>query len=105
LQKLDERGCLGAPDLIVEILSPGNSSREMRLKRDLYAEVGVSEYWVVDPIRQTVTRYNLETETEYGRPLIFVSDEQMPSAIFPDFTLILSELFPVTDNNEMNLGL
>ncbi len=94
LEKLDERGCLGAPDLVVEILSPGNSSREMKIKRDLYAESGVREYWVVDPDRQTVTRYNQETDDQYGRPLIFVSDEPMPSVIFPDFTLILTELFP-----------
>jgi len=44
LTKLDERGCLGAPDLIVEILSPGNSAREMKIKKDLYAECGVREY-------------------------------------------------------------
>ena len=101
LDKLDERGCLGAPDLIVEILSPGNSSREMKLKRDLYAESGVREYWVVDPDRQTVTRYNQETDDQYGRPLIFVSDEAMPSVIFPDFTLVLSELFPGLETDDV----
>ena len=97
LEKLDERGCLGAPDLIVEILSPGNSAKEMRTKRDLYAESGVREYWVVDPAHETITRFNLEGDDTYGRPLIFVSDEPMPSVIFPDFILPLGELFPVTD--------
>ena len=48
LTKLDDRGCLGAPDLIVEILSPGNSTREMKIKKELYAESGVKEYWIVD---------------------------------------------------------
>jgi Uma2 family endonuclease len=106
LNKLDERGCLGAPDLIVEILSPGNSSREMKIKRDLYAESGVREYWIVDPDHETVTRYNQETDDQYGRPLIFVSDEQMPSVIFSDFTLILSELFPASElNNELPTSL
>lgn len=97
LEKLDERGCLGAPDLIVEILLPGNSAKEMRTKRDLYAESGVREYWVVDPSHETITRFNLEGDDTYGRPLIFVSDEPMPSVIFPDFILPLGELFPVTD--------
>lgn len=96
LEKLDERGCLGAPDLVVEILSPGNSSREMRTKKDLYAEAGVREYWIVDPVHETVTRYNVATEDTYDRPLIFVSDEIMPSLIFPNLTLMLSDLFPAT---------
>ncbi len=94
LDKLDDKGCLGAPDLVVEILSPGNSAREMRIKKDLYAESGVREYWIVDPEHETVIRYNLETADLYGRPLIFVSDEVMPSVIFPDFLLELSALFP-----------
>ncbi len=95
LDKLDERGCLGAPDLIVEILSPGNSAREMKIKKDLYAESGVREYWVVDPAHETITRFNLEDDSTYGRPLIFVSDDPMPSVIFADFILPLGELFPV----------
>jgi len=93
LDKLDERGCLGAPDLVVEILSPGNSSREMRLKKDLYAESGVGEYWIVDPFHETLARYNVEVAGDFGRPLIFVRGEQMPSVVFPDLNLDLGELF------------
>lgn len=95
LDKLDERGCLGAPDLVVEILSPGNSAREMKIKKNLYAESGVREYWVVDPTHETLTRFDLEDDGTYGRPLIFVSDDAMPSVIFSDFTLALGDLFPV----------
>ncbi len=102
LQKIDKNGCLGAPDLMIEILSPGNSKREMKIKKDLYAEAGVREYWIVDPTSETVTRFNLETEDNYGRPLIFVSDEVMPSIIFPDFNLILSELFPESVDADLN---
>ena len=47
--KLDKRGCVGAPDLVVEILSEGNSSREMKAKFELYQNAGVSEYWIIDP--------------------------------------------------------
>lgn len=97
LDKLDERGCLGSPDLVVEILSPGNSSREMRLKKDLYAEAGVREYWVVSAPHETITRFNLEEDGTYGRPLIFVNDELMPSVIFPDFSVQLSEVFPLPE--------
>ncbi len=94
LEKLDDRGCLGAPDLTVEILSPGNSSREMRDKKSLYEEAGVREYWIVDPERQTVTRFNLEEDGIFGRPLIFVNGESMPSEIFPDLEVPLEEIFP-----------
>ena len=97
LYKLDERGCLGAPDLVVEILSPGNSSREMKLKKDLYAEAGVREYWIVDPEHETVARYNLTTEDTYDRPLFFVGDEVLDSSIFPDLRVALTDLFPTTN--------
>lgn len=103
LEKLDERGCLGAPDLIVEILSPGNSAKEMRLKKDLYAEAGVREYWVVSAAHETITRFNLEGDGIYGRPLIFVNDERMASEIFPDFEVQLSEVFPIPKGEAQTL--
>ena len=95
LTKLDDRGCLGAPDLIVEILSPGNSTREMKIKKELYAESGVKEYWIVDYNHETLTQFSIEEDGNFGRPLIFTSEEAVPSVIFPDFMLNLIELFPV----------
>ena len=95
LTKLDDRGCLGAPDLIVEILSPGNSTREMKIKKELYAESGVKEYWIVDYNHETLTQFSIEEDGNFGRPLIFTSEEAVPSVIFPDFILNLIELFPV----------
>ncbi len=94
LEKLDDKGCLGAPDLVVEILSPGNSSREMKIKRALYAESGVRDYWIVDPNVETVYRFYIEKEGSFGNPDIFVSPDPMPSLVFLDFTLDLAELFP-----------
>jgi Uma2 family endonuclease len=46
---LDERGCIGAPDIVVEILSPANSRKELQNKYEVYEESGVSEYWIVTP--------------------------------------------------------
>ncbi len=97
LEKIDAKGCLGAPDLMIEILSPGNSKREMKIKKDLYAESGVREYWIVDPTSETVTRFHTESDGVFGGPQIFVSDERMPSVIFPDFTLSLGEIFPPSE--------
>ena len=95
LAKLDDRGCLGAPDLIVEILSPGNSNREMKIKKELYAESGVKEYWIVDYNHETLTQFSIEEDGNFGRPLIFTSEETVPSVIFSDFMLNLVDLFPV----------
>ena len=58
--KLTERGCTGAPDWIIEIVSPGNSSHDYIRKLNLYADAGVREYWIVNPINHTVLVYHLE---------------------------------------------
>jgi Uma2 family endonuclease len=65
-EKLDERGCFGAPDLIIEILSPGNSNREMTIKFDLYEENGVKEYWIVNQSEKTILIYVLKDDKFIG---------------------------------------
>jgi Uma2 family endonuclease len=58
--KLDELGCNGSPDLIVEIISPNNSKHDTVTKYNLYEEAGVLEYWIVDPMNRMVLVYILE---------------------------------------------
>ena len=62
LAKIDARGCLGAPDWIIEILSPGNVGHDTKTKFDLYEENGVREYWIVAPGLQSVTAYVLDAD-------------------------------------------
>ena len=93
LTKLDDKGCLGAPDFIVEILSPGNSSKEMKTKKLLYEENAVREYWIIDPERETITTFHLQENGHYSPPTIYVSDETAESVIFPHFSVILETLF------------
>lgn len=62
--KLTDRGCTGAPDWIVEIVSPGNSSHDYIRKLNLYADAGVREYWIVNPMKQAIFVYHLE-ETKF----------------------------------------
>jgi Uma2 family endonuclease len=57
--KLDEMGCIGAPDLIVEILSPGNNKMDLKNKYEVYEESGVKEYWIIHPNEQTMMVYTL----------------------------------------------
>ena len=65
--KIDSRGCCGAPDVVVEILSPGNSKKEIRLKHELYEEAGVKEYWIVNPVEENIVVFLLNEEGKFFR--------------------------------------
>ncbi len=93
LEKLDDKGCLGAPDLVIEILSPGNSSKEMKVKKLLYEENAVREYWIVDPDHETVHQFHLTDADVYSPATIYVSDETLQAVIFPDFNVDLTTIF------------
>jgi len=90
--KLDERGCNGAPDLVIEILSPGNSKKELGIKFDLYEEAGVLEYWIVEPAEKSVFIYTLVNGKLSGqRPL--TEDDVIKSPLFPQLDFALAEIF------------
>lgn len=93
LSKLDDRGCVGAPDLVIEILSPGNSDKEMKLKYDVYEESGVREYWIVQPEYQNVLIYVLDENGKFVGKHPLTSSDFLTPTIFPDFTIDLSEAF------------
>lgn len=93
LEKLDTKGCLGAPDLMIEILSPGNSSKEMKIKKELYEENKVREYWIIDPERENVILYALQPDGKYTQPKIIVSEDIIASTVFPELQFNLSALF------------
>ena len=92
-EKLDEKGCIGAPDLIIEILSASNSKKEMRTKKELYEENEVKEYWIIDPTHETLLQYSLQDDGTYTPPQIFVNDEIVQSTVFATLTIDLSEIF------------
>ncbi len=92
--KIDEYGCMGAPDLIVEILSPGNSTKEMRTKFNLYEESGVKEYWIVDPEHQTVHLFYADEQDKYQLSKIYLYEDILQSVIFPELKINLKEVFP-----------
>jgi len=90
--KLDDRGCNGAPDLVIEILSPGNTKKEMGIKFELYEEAGVKEYWIVEPADKTIFVYTLQGRKYIGlKPQ--TEDDIIKSPLFPELNFKLGELF------------
>ncbi len=66
--KLSERGVRGAPDFVVEVLSPATAAHDMVIKRRIYERHGVREYWLVHPLDRVLTIYRLDEKGEYGKP-------------------------------------
>lgn len=83
LSKLDDKGCHGAPDWIIEIVSPSSKSRDYMTKLFKYRTAGVREYWIVDPEKQMVTVYGYEKDTveQYN------FGEDVPVGIYEGFTI------------------
>ena len=90
---LDFKGCLGAPDIMVEILSPGNNRKEMRNKFEVYEESGVKEYWVVVPGEKIFLQYMLDRDGKYVQTQPLTSGDKVTTPILPGFELDLEELF------------
>ncbi len=91
---IDARGCNGAPDLVVEILSKSTSRKDLKEKYELYEQSKVKEYWVVHPSEQTVIIYALNEQNKYvtnGKFLTF--GDTLHTAIFPDLTINLADIF------------
>lgn len=79
--KIDARGCKGAPDFVIEIVSPSTAKIDYIQKMNLYETNGVREYWIVHPIDQIVMTYHLE-QGKYGKPIIYSKDDQVAIGIF-----------------------
>lgn len=90
--KLDEQGCLGAPDLIIEIVSVGNSKRDIQDKFELYQENGVKEYWLVRPYENSIEQFWLENE-RYQLKGIYTQENTIRPIIIPDLGIDLQRVF------------
>jgi Uma2 family endonuclease len=93
--KIDEQGCNGAPDLIVEILSPGNTKREMREKYQVYEESGVREYWLVHPLDREVRVYVLNQDGKFTGLAPVIEDDLLYSTVFPELEIDLAGVFAI----------
>ena len=96
-RKLDDRGCIGAPDLVIEILSPGNTKVELLHKYQVYQEFGVKEYWVVSQSDQSILIYTLNEYGKFQPSKIFTLNEKITSTVLPGFELALDDVFGDVD--------
>ena len=94
LSKLDDRGCQGAPDLVIEIVSPKNSKRDVKDKFDIYQQHGVREYWIVNPNDEFVTVFVLDEKGKFRFVGMYGGDDKIPGNIFDgDLQIDLTEVF------------
>ena len=94
-EKRGNEGCRGAPDLVMEILSPSNSAIEMERKFHLYEEAGVREYWVVNPEMKTVKAHFFAEGKAYSKT--YKSTDKARVGMFPDFAVDLESVFAEID--------
>ena len=91
--KIDKKGCNGAPDLIVEVMSPSSIKTDRLIKFNKYEKAGVREYWIVEPDGKLVNVFILQENKRYGRPEIYTEDDKVAVSIFQDLIIDLKVVF------------
>lgn len=91
--KIDERGCKGAPDMVIEILSPSSRRHDRLTKFNLYQRAGVREYWIVDPVSKDVQSFVLE-DGRYSVKGFGAAGDTLKVSILEDCVIDLTEIFP-----------
>jgi Uma2 family endonuclease len=93
LSKLDERGCCGAPDMIVEILSPSTHKKDITEKFDLYEASGVKEYWIVHPYEKVIQVFLLQEDGKYDEGTTYEWGGEVPVYIFNNHPIAFDDIF------------
>jgi len=89
--KIDDKGCKGAPDMVVEILSPSTTQRDVVVKFQLYLRAGVREYWIVDPDNNTVQVYTLRDGLYVAQA--FADKDIVSVGVLPGCDITLCDVF------------
>jgi Uma2 family endonuclease len=107
--KLDDKGCRGAPDLVMEILSASTASRDLQIKKDLYEKHGVKEYWIVQPMERIVIIYKLtdvasnsaneihdinkSVINKFDKGFVYTEKDEVELSVMAGIVIKLSEVF------------
>jgi len=90
---LDDAGCQGSPDFIIEILSPYTAYKDFTIKMSLYEKNGVREYWIIDPSNQMITVYLLENNNKFCSPIVYPGKGKLKVKSIEDIEINLDPLF------------
>jgi Uma2 family endonuclease len=88
-KKITDKGCSGAPDFIIEVVSPSSRRMDYNKKNSLYATSGVREYWIVDPQKERTTVYRYE---EDAAPIIIPFSSDIQVGIYRDLSVNIAEM-------------
>lgn len=91
-EKLTERGCKGSPDLVVEVLSPATAKKDRNEKLKLYEQAEIKEYWIVDPVHETIEVFSLQTG-KYGHAETYSIQDDLKVGIFEDLIMNVRSIF------------
>ena len=91
--KLDDRGIKGAPDLVVEIISPSTAKRDITTKYELYQRHGVKEYWLMYPNDRTLLVYRLSDDGAYTSPNVYGEGDSVPVSLLGDLVVDMKRVF------------
>ena len=96
-KKLDQYGCNGTPDLVIEILSPSSIKHDRWTKYKLYERAGIREYWIVDPTNQTIEVFKL-TGSQYHLAGVYSREDELSVEIFSQLRIDISAIFQLKEN-------
>ena len=95
MSKIDNKGCYGAPDLIIEILSPSTSAKDLKDKKEVYEFAAVKEYWIVSPEDETVVVCLLNDQGKYIFDNYYANTDTIKVHIFEDLEIDLKDIFEI----------
>lgn len=90
--KLNDKGCIGAPDMIIEVVSPYNPNNDYIRKLNLYDQYKVREYWIVNPMEETILVYKLDKNNQYAAPKVYTFKDIIKVSIYDTLEIDFSKL-------------
>mgnify|MGYP003960645253 CR=1 FL=1 len=91
--KIDKKGCHGAPDFIIEILSPSTGFKDITIKKKLYEKNGVKEYWIIDPLHKLITVQILGDDNKYGVSKVYEGKGMIEVITLPELVINFDDVF------------
>ncbi|SHH12700.1 Uma2 family endonuclease [Desulfosporosinus lacus] len=90
--KTHVEGCIGVPELIIEVIDPSTAQKDRKHKYNRYEQVGANEYWLVDHNEELVTAFTLQETNRYGRPDVYTDTDIVSISTIPDIVIDLNTL-------------